>query len=109
MPPGGWVGGDSWFGPISTAVEVMARFGVHSTWIIKQNQQWFPMKPRYSVLKACFKDQPAGHWVTFVADISGVTLIALTYEGCHTFCQRVDQQSLLKNYTCLILKMTSGM
>jgi hypothetical protein len=56
IPPGGWVGGDSWFGSVSTAVEVMARFGVHSTWIIKQNQQWFPMKPLHSVLKACFKD-----------------------------------------------------
>jgi hypothetical protein len=79
IPKGGWVGGDSWFGSISTAVEVMARFGVHSMWIIKQNQQWFPMKPLYSVLKAHFKDRPAGHWVTFVAEISGVKLIALAY------------------------------
>jgi hypothetical protein len=75
----GWVGGDSWFGSTATAVEVMRRFGVHYTWIIKQNQQWFPMKPLYAVLNACFKDRPAGHWVTFEATVSGVRLIAVAY------------------------------
>ena len=44
IPEGGWVGGDSWFGLTASAVEVMSKFGVHSSWIIKQNQQWFPMK-----------------------------------------------------------------
>ncbi len=44
IPKGGWVGGDSWFGLTASAVEVMSKFGVHSSWIIKQNQQWFPMK-----------------------------------------------------------------
>jgi hypothetical protein len=76
---GGWVGGDSWFGSTATAVEVMRRFGVHYTWIIKQNQQRFPMKPLYAVLKARFKDRPAGHWVTFEATVSGVRLIAVAY------------------------------
>ena len=65
IPRGGWVGGDSWFGSVMSAVEVMTKFGVHSTWIIKQNQQWFPMKALHAMLKAWFKDQPAGHWVTF--------------------------------------------
>jgi hypothetical protein len=32
---GGWVGGDSWFGSTMTAVEVMTKFGVPSSWIIK--------------------------------------------------------------------------
>jgi hypothetical protein len=79
IPPSGWVGGDSWFGSTATAVEVMNKFGVHSSWIIKQNQQWFPMKPLYAVLKARFKDRPAGHWVTFQATIAGVPLIAMAY------------------------------
>jgi hypothetical protein len=57
----------------------MNKFGVHSSWIIKQNQQWFPMKPLYAVLKAHFKDRPAGHWVTFQATIAGVPLIAMAY------------------------------
>jgi len=35
IPKGGWVGGDSWFGSTSTAVEVMNKFGVNSTWIKK--------------------------------------------------------------------------
>ena len=60
----------------------MTKFRVHSTWIIKQNQQWFPMKPLYAVLKARFKDRPAGHWVTFTTKISGIKLIAIAYAWC---------------------------
>ncbi len=59
--------------------QVKAKFGVHSMWITKQNQHWFPMKPLYAVLKARFKDRPTGHWVTFTAEISGVRLIAIAY------------------------------
>jgi len=79
IPKGGWVGGDSWFGSTATAVEVMNRFGVNSTWIIKQNQHWFPMKPLFAVLKARHKDRPAGHWVTFHATVSGIKLMAMAY------------------------------
>ncbi len=79
LPPGGWVGGDSWFGSTTTAVEVMKRFRVNSTWIIKQNQAWFPMKALYAILKARFKDRPAGHWVTMTANISDVNVIAMAY------------------------------
>jgi hypothetical protein len=79
IPKGVWVGGDSWFGSTATAVEVMNKFGVHSSCIIKQNQQWFPMKPLFAILKAHYKDHPAGHWVTFQATISGVNGIAMAY------------------------------
>jgi hypothetical protein len=79
IPKSGWVGGDSWFGSTATAVEVMNKFGVHSYWIIKQNQHWFPMKQLYAVLKARFKDRPAGHWVVFHGTVSGVELIAMAY------------------------------
>ena len=48
-PVGGWVGGDSWFGSTTTA-EVMMRFCVDSTWIIKQNQTWCPMKALFAVI-----------------------------------------------------------
>ena len=57
----------------------MNRFSAHSSWIIKQNQNWFPMKALYAVLKARHKDRPAGHWVTFHTTISGVELIAMAY------------------------------
>lgn len=76
---GGWVGGDSWFGSVITAVEVKKRFGVHSTWIVKQNQHCFPMKPLFAILKARFKTRPAGHWVTMKTEIAGVRLIAIAY------------------------------
>jgi hypothetical protein len=79
IPKQGWVGGDSWFGSVSTAVEVMNKFGVHSTWIIKQYQQWSPMKSLFAVLKACYKTKPAGHWVAFQSAISGALLLAMVY------------------------------
>jgi len=78
-PKGGWVGGDSWFVSTMTAVEVITKFGVHSSWIIRQNQQWFPMKPLYAILKACYKGCPEGHWVTFQGTISEVEMIAMAY------------------------------
>jgi hypothetical protein len=37
------------------------------------------MKPLFAVLKARFKDRPAGHWVNFHVTISGVPLIAMAY------------------------------
>ena len=76
---GGWVGGDAWFGSIMTAVEVKKRFGVHSTFIIKNNRTFFPMRALKSVLDARYGERPAGHWVVFTTEISGVKLIALAY------------------------------
>jgi len=75
----GWVGGDSWFGSVLTAVEVKTRFNVHSTWIIKQNSQLYPKKPLHAILKACHGDNPAGHWVVMRSTIGGVPLFALAY------------------------------
>ena len=48
--PGGWVGGDSWFGSVATAVELKCMLNVHSTWIIKTNHQFYPMRALYAVL-----------------------------------------------------------
>ena len=64
---GGWVGGDAWFGSVMTLVEVMKQFEVYSTWIIKNNTEFFPMKVLHSILKARFGDSPAGHWVVMKA------------------------------------------
>lgn len=79
VPKGGWVGGDSWFGSVCTAVEVYNQFGVHSSWIIKQNQSWFPKKGLHKVLKSRFKERPAGPWVVFKTVISGVPIFAMAY------------------------------
>ena len=62
---GGWVGGASWFVSILSAVEVKVRFGIHSTWVIKQNHDFFPTVAIHSVLSAWHGNRPAGHWLVF--------------------------------------------
>ena len=76
---GGWVGGDSWFGSVATAVELQRIKGVHSTWIVKQNNQFYPMRAMHALLKARYKDHPAGHWVVMRSVIGGVKLFAMAY------------------------------
>ncbi len=43
---GGWVGGDAWFGSVESCVELKKRCNVYSTFIIKQNLNYFPMQVR---------------------------------------------------------------
>jgi hypothetical protein len=62
---GDWVGGGSWFGSVLSAVEVKVRFDIHSTWVIKQNHDFFPTVAIHSVLSAWHGNRPAGHWVVF--------------------------------------------
>lgn len=81
---GGWVGGDAWFGSVATAVEVMKTFGVHSSWIIKNNHAFFPMPILHAVLKARYEGRPAGHWVVMSTTISDVKLFALAYAWSQT-------------------------
>lgn len=79
VQPGGWVGGDAWFGSVATTVEVMKRFGVHSTWIIKNNQTLFPMEALKKVMTARHGAKPAGHWVTMTTKIAGVNMFAVAF------------------------------
>jgi hypothetical protein len=79
LKEGGWVGGDAWFGSVMTCVEVWKRFGVYSTFIVKNNNNLFPMQPLYAVLKARYGNKPAGHWVVFKTEIIGLKIIALAY------------------------------
>jgi len=79
LPRGGWVGGDAWFGSVMTAVEVKKRLGVYSTFIVKNNKNYFPMEVLHRVLKACHGNHPAGHWVVMRAVISHVPLLAIAY------------------------------
>jgi hypothetical protein len=79
IPEGVWVGGDAWFGSMMAAVETYKRKKVHLTFIIKNNQTFFPMQPLHAVLKARYGNHPAGHWVVFQATITDVKVFALAY------------------------------
>jgi hypothetical protein len=52
VQPGGWVGGDAWFGSVMAAVELFVCCGVYCTFIIKSNLLYFPMQFIFSILKA---------------------------------------------------------
>ena len=62
----------------------MTRFKVHSTWVIKQNSDFFPMTAIHSVLTARCGDKPAGHWVVFKTTISNVKIAAIGYAWSHS-------------------------
>jgi hypothetical protein len=79
LEEGGWMGGDAWFGSINCAVELMKRKKVFSTFIIKQQQQYFPKEVLHAVLRARFARRPAGHWVVMAAEISKVKLFIMAY------------------------------
>ena len=76
---GGWVGGDAWFGSIESCVELNRRLGLYSTFIVKQNVNYFPMQILHDILIARHGSRPAGHWVVMQANISGVDLFVMAY------------------------------
>ena len=46
---------------------------------MKNNLRFFPRDALLAVLKARFGNRPAGHWVTFTAEISKVELFVMAY------------------------------
>jgi hypothetical protein len=64
----------------------MKLFGVYSTWVEKQNNDYFPMLVLHEILKARYGDRPAGHWVVMKAEISGVDVLAIAYVWSHSSC-----------------------
>ena len=48
--PGGWVGGDAWFGLINTCVELKSCLDVFSSFIVKQNTNYFPKRVLHALL-----------------------------------------------------------
>ncbi|KAL7554128.1 hypothetical protein ACHAWF_017536 [Thalassiosira exigua] len=76
---GGWVGGDAWFGSVGSCVELKKVLGIHSTFIVKQNVNYFPMKVLHAVLVARYPQRPAGHWVVMKTTISGVNIFVMAY------------------------------
>ena len=77
MKDKGWVGGDAWFGSVIAAIETKIRFGVDSSWIIKNNNSLFPKTALLTVMQAMHGTHPAGNWVVFTATIAGADLIAM--------------------------------
>ena len=76
---GGWVGGDAWFGSIMSSVEVFKRFGVHSTFVVKNNTAYYPMRVLHRILIARYNNRPAGHWVVMHTKISDVPIMVVAY------------------------------
>jgi hypothetical protein len=76
---GGWVGGDAYFGSIESCVELKRWLGAYSTFIIKQNVNYFPMKVLHAILTARCGPRPAGNWVVMTAKIGGVDLYVMEY------------------------------
>ena len=76
---GRWVGGDAWFGSVASAVEIMKNLQVHSTFIVKNNTNFFPMKILHKILQVRYGTRPAGHWVVMKTEISGIKILVLAY------------------------------
>ena len=72
---GRWVGGEMWFGSITTAIEVYKKCKVHSTWVIKNNKFVFPMEFICEIIKARHK-KTMEHWVVVITEISDVLIFA---------------------------------
>jgi len=89
VQPGGWVGGDAWFGSVQAAVECKRRHDVYCTFVIKTQTACYPMEVINMVMKARHATKPAGHWVVMRAMINGVNVRAIAYawsqKGCSYF------------------------
>eukprot|EP00035_Acanthoeca_spectabilis_P014848 m.291840 g.291840 ORF g.291840 m.291840 type:complete len:809 (-) comp16232_c0_seq5:41-2467(-) len=73
-----WVGGDAWFGSVTTAVELKTRLGVDSTFIVKNNTRFFPKEQLRLILDARHNDQ-RGQWAVMSTEVGGVKLMAIAY------------------------------
>jgi hypothetical protein len=71
------VGGDAWFGSVMTAMELKKRLNLNSSFIIKNNSTFYPMKALHGILRSRFQDKAAGHWVIMTTNIAGVKLMTI--------------------------------
>ena len=76
---GGWVGGDAWFGSVCCTFSLMKEFGIHSTFIIKNNSTWFLQRILISILKSRHGERIAGKWAVMVTYINEIKIIAMAY------------------------------
>ena len=50
----GWVDGDSWFGSVTSCIELRKNLSVHSTFVVKNNTNFFPMRVLHKLLQVRF-------------------------------------------------------
>jgi hypothetical protein len=62
-----------------TAVELRKRLSLNSTFIIKNNITFTPIKALHGILSYRFGDKAAGHWVVMTTTIAGVKLMTIAY------------------------------
>ncbi|KAL7537556.1 hypothetical protein ACHAWF_005802 [Thalassiosira exigua] len=101
---GGWVGGDAWFGSINSCVELYKRLGMFSTFIVKQNLNYFLMQVLHAVLRARYPRHTVGHRVMMKTPIAGVDIFVMAYASSNkgvaymvSSCGKTVRHS--KNYT----------
>ena len=97
----GWVGGDAWFGSVATSVELRKRLGLHSTFVVKNNTNFFPMRVLHRILQARYGERSAGHWVVMKTQIVDVPIFCLTYawsqRGISYFVSTCGSTEVCKN------------
>ncbi len=76
---GGWFGADAWFGSVGCCVELYKYLGIFSTFIVKHQTAFFPMKVLQAVLLARYGDRPAGKKVVMKANIAGCNIFVMAY------------------------------
>jgi len=76
---GGWFGADAWFGSVGCCLALHKYLGVHSTFIVKHQTAFFPMKVLKEVLLARYGDRVAGKKVVMKTNIDGCNLFVMAY------------------------------
>ena len=79
MKNNGWTLSNTWFGNVITEIEAKISFRIEASWIIQNNNSFFPKTALLTVMKARHGTHPAGNWVVFTATIAGIDLIAMAY------------------------------
>ena len=88
-----WIGGDAWFGSVSTALalkiqevthheddtgaETVKPLDVEFSFVMKNNAALFPRKILLEILKVRCGKQHVGKWAVMSATIKGVDLLAI--------------------------------
>ena len=75
----GWVAGDAWFGSVMCSVELKHNLNVDSTFIIKQQTDFYPKQVLLSILRARYPTKAAGHWVSMDCVIAGVPILVIAW------------------------------
>ena len=73
----GWVGGCTWFGSVSSCVELKKSVDANSAFITKNITKFFPIIPLYRLLKERHGDRPTVHWSVMAAVMPGIKTMAI--------------------------------